>query len=54
MSRPEYWTYRGVMIHREYAPNGAGLRYWSLGTGTMLRGQTLADMRDLIRDAVTG
>lgn len=43
-------TYYGVNIHPETAPNSAGIRYWArTGRGLMLRAQTLAGMRELIR-----
>lgn len=41
--------YRGVLIHRNTSPHL--IRWWSLGTGTMLAADTLAGMRALIRDA---
>jgi hypothetical protein len=45
--------YRGVLIHRQSYSDGTGIRYWSLGTGTLLRADTLEGMRALIRFEVS-
>lgn len=43
-------TYYGVMIHRETNYNSAGLRWWAFGANGRLRAETLAGIRELIRD----
>ena len=43
--------YRNTLIHPA-APNGSGIRYWSLCAGRSLRADTLEGMRELIRDAL--
>lgn len=44
-------TYRGITIFPA-ARNGSGIRWTALSPAGLLRAQTLAGMRGLIRDAI--
>lgn len=44
--------YRNTLVHRFTEPNSWGLRYWALCNGQMLRSDTLAGIRALIKRAL--
>lgn len=46
-------TYYGAVIHRA-GPNTSGIRWHAYANGRSLRADTLAGIRQLIRDAIKG